>query len=192
MSFKGPIRTPEAFTRDVLDEIRRRAEGGLPLNSGANRGDWVYAAACRFFGSWGRAVEAAGVHYESVKQAGLSRGELLVRIRKAAEERPLVASEHKFLRSNATRLFGSWRKAVKAAGCAVPSKKTWSKERVIEVIAADIQRGLPLTTLAVIARNEPLYGAARREFGSWRKALRAVDPSLIKQLGNLGNTKRRA
>ena len=181
MAFKGTIRTAEQFKRDVLDEIRRRAEAGRPLNSGANRGDWLYAGACRFFGSWGKAVDAAGIHYGSVKRAALSRRELLARIRSAAEAGPLIAGEHKLLASNALRLFGSWKKTVIAAGCtdALP-KPLWNKQRVIETIRADIADGLPVNTLAVIARNQPLYGAARRAFGSWKKALRAVDSKLVK------------
>lgn len=181
MAFKGTIRSPDQFKSDVLEEIRRRGESEHPLNSGANRGDWLYAAACRFFGSWGKAVEAAGIRYPSVKRADLDRKELLSRIRNAAEAGPLLATEHKLLSSNALRLFGSWKNAVKAAGCtyALP-QPLWNKARVIEQIRTDLANGLPVNTLAVIARNQPLYGAARREFGSWVKAIRAVDPKLVK------------
>jgi hypothetical protein len=168
--------------KEVLDTIKHRAASGHALNSGANRGDWLYAAAVRFFGSWGNAVEAAGIRYPSVKQAALDRDELLRRIRKAAEAGPLIRGEHRLLRSNAYRLFGSWTKAVKAAGCELPSNKEWSRERVIESIQEDIRHGLPVTSAAVIERNSPLYGAGRRSFGSWRKALKAVDPSLVKLL----------
>jgi hypothetical protein len=41
----------------------------------------------------------------------------------------------------------------------------------------------------MIERNQPLYGAGRREFGSWRKALQAVDPSLVKLLWKRGITR---
>lgn len=183
---KGTTRSPDQFKRDVLDEIRRRAHAGHPLNSGANRGDWLYAGTCRFFGSWGAAVEAASVNYESVKQADLSREELLARIRDAAEEGPLVAGDHTLLASNARRLCGSWKRAVKMAGCELP--RLWSQERVIEMIKTDIENGLPVNTLAVLARNEPLYGAGRRESGSWQKALRAVDPKLVKRRWKRGES----
>ena len=152
-----------------------------PVEQRSNRGDWLYAAACRFFGSWGKAVEAAGIRYPSVKRADLDRSELLSRIRNAAEAGPLLATKHTLLSANALRLFGSWKKAVKAAGCAgALPQPLWNKARVIEQIKADLANGLPVNTLAVIARNQPLYGAARREFGSWVKALRAVDPKLVK------------
>src|SRR5690242_19478796 len=103
MAFKGTIRTPEQSKQHVIDEIRRRAEAGHPLNSGANCGDWLYASACRFFGSWGAAVEAAGVRYPSVKQAGLDKPELLRRLRLAAKVGPLLAREQRFLAANALR-----------------------------------------------------------------------------------------
>ena len=73
----------EDLRREVLREIQRRAKAGRPLNSGANRGDWLYAASVRFFGSWGGAVEAAGIRYASVKRVALDREELLARIRSA-------------------------------------------------------------------------------------------------------------
>ncbi len=54
-------------TTDLVKEIRRRARAGKPLNSGANRGDWLHAAAINYHGSWGAAVEAAGFRYEDIK-----------------------------------------------------------------------------------------------------------------------------
>src|SRR5258708_28431980 len=90
--------TPKELRKEVLQTIKRRARAGQALNSGANRGDWLYAAAVRFFGSWGNAVEAAGFRYASVKRAALDRDELLVRIRSAAAEGPLNASKHPLLR----------------------------------------------------------------------------------------------
>jgi hypothetical protein len=170
--------TAETFRKDILCEIERRSAAGLPLNSGANRGDWLYAGAVRFFGSWGNAVEATGITYSSVKQADLNRDELVTRLRAAAEAGPLVAGEHRLLASNARRLFGTWKKAVKAAGGNVPSKKTWSKERVVEEIEAEVRRGLPVTSVCIMKRNQPLYGAGRREFGTWRKALKAAGQPL--------------
>src|SRR5436853_581762 len=53
---KKPLREPD----DVVAEIRRRRKVGHRLISGANRGNWLYAAAVRRFGSWGAAVDAAG------------------------------------------------------------------------------------------------------------------------------------
>lgn len=55
----------------VVKEIRKRADEGWPLNSGANRGDWLYASAVKYHGSWRAAVEASGFPYEEIiKQPG--------------------------------------------------------------------------------------------------------------------------
>jgi hypothetical protein len=42
----------------VVKELKSRANKSLPLNSGANRGDWLYAAAVTHVGSWEAAVKA--------------------------------------------------------------------------------------------------------------------------------------
>lgn len=174
--------TPDEWSQQVLTEINRRASVGHPLNSGANRGDWLYAAAVRFFGSWGAAVEATGHVYFAVRLRDFSAEEVLNRIADlAASDEPLLAGRHPLLRMNACRHFGSWKAAVEAAGCKVPERGFWTPDKVVAQIRDDLARRLPVTTLAVIARNGPLYGAARREFGSWAKALAAVDPALLAQ-----------
>jgi hypothetical protein len=60
------IRRRRRWTRDmILDGIRKLKERGIPLNSGDVRRaePALFAAACkpRFFGSWTKAVESAGV-----------------------------------------------------------------------------------------------------------------------------------
>ncbi len=173
----GNMRKP-AGAKAVVIEIRGRERQGLSLASGANRGDWLYAAAVRFFGSWGRAVEAAGFAYGGVKQANLAADDVLLRIRRLADAgEPLRAGEHSLESSAARRHFGSWQAAVEAAGCELPSPLKWTAHDVVEQIREDLRRGLPLGSLAVIARNQPLYGAARRRFGSWAAALAAAAPS---------------
>jgi hypothetical protein len=61
----------------VVQELRRRAARGHPLNSGANRGDWLYAAAMLAFGSWERAIEASGFAYDDIKIRALKKAGLL-------------------------------------------------------------------------------------------------------------------
>jgi hypothetical protein len=162
---------------DVIAELRSRASQGRSLASGANRGDWLYAAAIRFFHSWGAAVETAGFAYGDVKLTALSAADVLARIRRAAEAgEPLRAGANTILAAGARRHFGSWSAAVEAAGCKLPSPFKWTADNVIERIRADRRRGLSITSSAVIERNQALYGAARRRFGSWAAALAAAIP----------------
>ena len=51
---------------ECLGETVWRAQRGHPLNSGANRGDWLYAAALLAFASWRNAVVAAGLSYDAL------------------------------------------------------------------------------------------------------------------------------
>ena len=84
-----------------------------------------------------------------------------------------IYDEHMALSNAATRLFGSWRKALVAAGIpgAQPLQK-WSKERVIERILARQRQGLALTK--TWKEDRALHSAATRRFGGWQAALIAA------------------
>lgn len=76
----------------------------------------------------------------------------------------------------AVRCFGSWKKAVIAAGFDYPSQSRrklpgyWSKERVIEEILK-----LPEKNSGYARKNAAaLYNAALRRFESWKAALEAA------------------
>jgi hypothetical protein len=72
----------------VLKELQRRFNQGRPLNSGANRGDWLYAAAVACFGSWGKAVKAAGFDYRTIKLRPLGKKEFLALLREQVVSGP--------------------------------------------------------------------------------------------------------
>ena len=170
---------------EALVEIRRRAAAGKSLSSGANRGDWLYAAAVRFFGSWGAAIEQAGFNYGDEKQAALSADEILDRIRKLAvtEGKALRAGDHPIVAAGARRHFGGWKAAFEAAGCAPPETLTWTKDAVIAAIRDDVAKGLPVNSARIMRRDANLYVAGRRRFGSWAAALtaaKAVSPRSAK------------
>src|SRR5262245_8673164 len=114
----GKGSSPEA----VLDALRRRSDAGRRLSSGDNRGDWLYAAACRFFGSWKAAVESAGFYYLDMRRINLTAEDVLYDIcRIAAKSESLRSSRHTSLAEGARRHFGSWKAAVEAGGCTLPS-----------------------------------------------------------------------
>lgn len=160
----------------VLVEIRRRAEAGRALSSGANRGDWLYAAAVRFFGSWGAAVEQAGFDYGQSKLAALTADQVLDRIRRlAADDGAARAGDHPIVAAGAIRHFGGWNEAFDAAGCRPPERRTWTNEAVLAAVRADRAAGLPVNSVAMARRNGKLYVAGRRRFGSWAATLAAAD-----------------
>ncbi len=161
---------------EALVEIRRRAAAGKSLSSGANRGDWLYAAAVRFFGSWGAAIERAGFNYGDEMQAALSADEVLDRIRTlaATEGKTLRAGDHPIVAAGARRHFGGWKTAFEAAGCAPPETLTWTKDAVIAAIRDEVAKGLPVNSARIMRRNANLYVAGRRRFGTWAAALIAA------------------
>lgn len=173
----------------VTKEIQRRFRSGHPLSSGANRGDWLYAAAVRAFGSWKDAVEAAGFDYAEVKQRALTETELLATLRELlATGEPILAKDHPRLRGAARRHFGSWREAVAKAGGEGASK--WTRGAVIAAIERDLEKGLAVTSNAVRRRNENLYMAGRRRFGSWNEAVTAAAPGRGRPRSRRGRTRR--
>lgn len=100
-----------------------------------------------------------------------------------------------FTAACALRYFSSWGKAVKAAGIdyekiletgkASRREKLgkWSKEKVLE----EIRRMEPRALLTIYRDRLVLYSAARREFGSWKKALEIAGYRLTK--GSYKNSK---
>ena len=83
-----------------------------------------------------------------------------------------VWKEDRCLHCAARNHFGSWNKAVLAAGLK-PSRKQWTEQMVIEAVRARHQRGQSLTS-KVFEDDAALAGAAYRLFGGWRQALTAA------------------
>ena len=164
-------RTPEM----VIEELRRRAAEGRSLKSGDNRGDWLYASAITRFGSWAAAVEAAGFDYDAIKTKPMTAEEVRDQLRALARRGdPLLAKNHVRLYHFAQVIFGSWEEAIKAAGLEVPDRRKWTPAKVIEAIRKEIEEGESMGTNDMRRRDENLYMAARRRFGTWEAALAAA------------------
>jgi hypothetical protein len=89
----------------------------------------LFTAACsrRYFSSWSNAVKAAGIDYDQILEAGKTRrrnkltkwskDQVLEEVRKAEAQNLLTTYRDKLaLYSAARREFGSWKKALEAAG----------------------------------------------------------------------------
>ncbi len=72
----------------------------------------------------------------------------------------------------AQRLFGSWRKACRAAGRSAVPWPEWNRKRVRDAIRERHRSGRPVHWKAVWDGGKPLYWAAQRYHGSWKAALR--------------------
>jgi len=146
----------------------------------------VYLAALRHFGTWTNALRAAGINPNRALYRQPRRLDRLA-VLEAIQERQraglslvwsVICCEDRRCAMSAKHAFGSWRKAMIAAG--VPPEKyrherqqRWDKQRVIDSLRHRQQTGQPLSQRMVHLKFPMLIVAARRYFGSWRNALDA-------------------
>jgi hypothetical protein len=175
--------TREQIIRDIL----QLESAGLPLTPGVDQGvnQALYQAASRIFGSWRNAVLAAGIAPDRAQAHDRwPPGKILSIIRTMSRRRRQLRpgelkERHSSLMHAARRCFGSWSKAVIAAGVD-PLKlrriAPWTKERILEAILTRALNNEPLG--GRIVRPRSLADAGGRVFGSWALALAAagLDP----------------
>ncbi len=88
----------------------------------------------------------------------------------------------------ASRIFGSWKNAVLAAGLPASRSRAntgWTPGKIIRLIRSIARRKRPLTAHEIEQRYGRITPVARRYFGSWSKAILAanVDPALLRRDG---------
>jgi hypothetical protein len=174
------------WTRErVIHDILECVSEGLPLTVGEpGISKSLYQAGSRFFGSWRNAIQAAGLRPElgnCVEKWPPARIFRLIR-NLARRRHPLnvkqLEQRYGSMFSVARRLFGSWSKAVLAAGVDPTRFRriVWTRERVIERILIRALRNEHLGAWSI--QPQSLVAAGRRFFGTWSAALEVarVDP----------------
>jgi hypothetical protein len=169
--------SPQTWTKQrVIETIRDRQRQGLPVRNVHRDDNKLYLAGYRLFGTWQKALEAAGV--DSKPRKRWTKERVIKELRAA----------HRLGTTNIRRLdqglvgavwrhFGGLRQARLAAGLERPPKK-WSRQRVIEAIQELHVSGTP-SRAADWRQNRPLALAAVRYCGSWDDAL--VAAGLLKE-----------
>ena len=186
------------WTREKLvGEIKKLHEQGVDLSPTAiqetNGALFSSARSRSHFGNWRDAIEAAGLDYEDIKRTKQrwSRDEILAQIRLHHENgEDLLDPQFKlrerglYLAACAHRYFGSWRRAVTAAGIdheTLREKRIWTRARILRCIQSLAADGKPVGWAYVEQHCPGIYRAARRKenFVSWHEALLAagVTPS---------------
>jgi hypothetical protein len=174
-------REPEPVRRwtsaELIQELQSRQRRSLSLKY-ADNPRLVYSAK-KLLGGWRQALLAAGqqpVRRTWSKQVVIE--EILSRHRRQSTSSPPGPLRDENLGAAAARHFGSWHSALVAAGLASKasaptSRQRWSAQRVIEDIQRRRRRCQSLSCSR--PRNRKLAAAARRYFGTWRKALLAAN-----------------
>ncbi len=112
-----PVRSPRDWhPQSVVAEIQECHQQGLPLTKVWQQDPTLYSAAKKQFGSWRAALQAAG--FQATRRAW-TKQEILAEIHARCREGESLSSglpANKTLAAAAVRYFGSWAKALQAAG----------------------------------------------------------------------------
>ena len=183
----------------ILAALRKLHKQGAELsyNALARQQQSLVSAAAYHFGSYRTAVERAGIDYAEVvrrprwTKAGIIK--LLKEGKRAGHELhwSSVTKRRDELGKAAfaslqPRLFGSWDRALHAAGLdadEVNRYRKWSKEAIVADLKARSREGQPLNSGAIQRDDPGLHAAAVRHFAGYDAALRAakIDPDKVRQ-----------
>lgn len=167
----------------IIRTLLQRESKGLPLTTGGDDGvePSLYQAGGRIFGSWRNALASAGISPDRVLSTSrwtpdriLSTIRILSRRRRPLTNAQLL-KRYGAMMAAARRFYGSWTKAVIAAGVDPMTMRKvppWTRDRILEAILTRALNNHPLRSQSTEPRS--LVDAARRVFGSWDDALIAA------------------
>ncbi len=176
----------------IISEISRLEKEGYDLSKPEALRNFpsLVSAADQKMSGWYRAIELAGIErvkYERQKPKGYWTKQSIVGQISALREKgedlsdSSVAQNHSILYSAAYRLFGSWYDAIEAAG--IPRERIrkrkadnyWTDEVVKNAIMEMKKKGEDLSSASIRKKDSRLHGAVIRSYGSWYKALEALN-----------------
>ena len=171
----------------ILHELRTLCKDGYDLSGQCNsqRHRKLYNAARRKFGGWRNALRAAGVNLERIRgfsphgrpsNQSIFDAILQRKVSGRSLEWKQTCLEDRALALAAKNRFGSWKRALTAAGLIPRDNVTidgtaWDNAQVIEAIRRRHVEGKRLTQVATQLEEPALVQAARRLFGNWSEAL---------------------
>jgi len=184
---------------EILRALRKlhRSGADLSYNALAKQKQSLVSAAAYHFGSYHKAVERAGVDYAEVIRRPRWDKPSIIRLIKDAKRRgedlhwSAVTKRRDELAKGAfaslqPRLFGSWDRALHAAGLdadEVNRYRKWDKDSIVFELRQRYKDHEPVNS-GVIQREDPgLHAAAVRHFFSYDNALRAakLDPEKVRE-----------
>ncbi|CAB4244543.1 conserved protein of unknown function [Methylacidimicrobium sp. AP8] len=184
---EAPVRKTNREWREeiLLREIRAWRQQGRPLYSHYMRRHYqeLLAAGIRYFGSWEKAVEAAGIPYAEVRRyQRWSKETIVEKIRALHAQgtdlsfRALMLSPYAPMVYAAIRpvYFGSWKNALLAAGLApadIYRYRSWKDADILREIRRLHAESADLSSKHMDEHANSLIATARRRFGSWAAAV---------------------
>ncbi len=182
----------------VIRKIQTLFLSGVSINSNHIQTDFMflYGAAREYFGTYQKAVEAAGYDYSVIRVRKPLRSWNKEKIVNAIMERhekglPInsvaISEADDGLYRAARRHFGKngWKKALQKAGFNSRDLNPlilWTKKRCIQEIQELYHAGVSLSVTSMQhSGHRFVFGAGRKLFGSWRKAVRAAGISYGKE-----------
>jgi 5,10-methylene-tetrahydrofolate dehydrogenase/methenyl tetrahydrofolate cyclohydrolase len=168
---------------EMIENHIMQRHGQEPLNSYyyATHYPDVYAAAERIFGSWGDAIEACGLDYNTIrKYKSWTRQAVLDEIRKLAKnDEPLhsqnAQNNHKSLYMAAIKRYRNWGQAVQAAGIRykdIRLRRSMTKSEIKKEILELFRRNEDLSYTNMRKNYQYLLAAGMKKLGngSWARA----------------------
>ena len=169
-------------------EILRLYAAHEPLNYGDVQKNHLrlLRAATRYFGSWKNAVEYAGLDYDRIRRYRVwSQERIIEKIQQYHREGhdlswrhvstvldpPLAAAAIR------TNRFGSWERALEAAGLdygVIRRHRRWDEDVVVEELRRLHSAGASLRVSDAAEQCPALVAAARRRFEGWYEAVEAA------------------
>ena len=183
------------WTREmIVAAVLARKKVGLPLDH-QNVPTLVHAAS-RVFGArgWAKALRRAGIDPSSVNPRLIWTEERvkkeILRLQRAGiplNMQFLYKNGYRKLLSGGRTVFGSWGRAIRAAGLRYSKvrlrrKNWWTKKRVLYQIKRLEGAGIRLSSKSIELSpgRSGFFQAALRHFGSWRKAVYATGIDYMK------------
>lgn len=184
---------------EIVRALRKLHRGGADLsyNALARKQQSLVSAAAYHFGSYRKAVEKAGIDYAEVTRRPRWNKAAIINLIKQAKRSgedlhwSAVTARGDELAKAAfaslqPRLFGSWDRALHAAGLdadEVNRYRKWTKETITSELRQRFRSHEPLNSGAIQREDPGLHAAAVRHFSSYDDALRAakLDPDKVRE-----------
>jgi len=174
----------------VCRQLRQLHRSKVPLHHAAvdRNHPALMVAAYRYFGSYGSAINAAGLDYDRIRVRPMPSWDKkrVARQLKELEKnqsglwKRAVRRADPYLERAANRCFGSYERAARAAGIPLkslqpPPYRFWSPTRITDDLRSLYRRSPRLLKPKTLSQNKHrLLQACRRRFGSYKRALHAA------------------